>query len=112
MTDLNKVVDLGARAYSGFAKGSAVDACIRPDLYVVLDHKSTDLRELHVVATLVLYIAEAVGTEDAAGMDDTSIADLYAVIDDGISMDHSADPDLDISSDPHPFCEHASFRNV
>ena len=84
--DLDQVVDLGAAPHHRVAEGGAVDGGIGPDLHVVLDAEPADLRDLAVHAS-VEGVAEAVGAEHRAGVDDHPVADLDPLAHDDPGME-------------------------
>ena len=85
---LHEVVDLAPAPDHGDAEGGAVDRGVRADLHVVLDPHPAHLGDLAVGAP-VEGIAEAVGAQHRAGVDDDAVADLHPVAHDhpGIELD-------------------------
>src|SRR6266516_3213378 len=73
---LHEVVDLRAAPHDGRAHGGAVDGGVRSDLDIVLDDESSHLRDL-LVGRSVERIAESVGAQHGAGMDDDAITEAY-----------------------------------
>jgi hypothetical protein len=80
VADLDEVVDLGSASDARGGELGAVDADTRPDLDVVLDDHRADLRDLRVLLA-VPAVAEAVGADNGARVDDDAVADRAAFAD-------------------------------
>src|SRR5688572_7614556 len=76
--DLHLVVDPDALLDHSVADGPAVDVRVRANLDVVADHDCAELRHLDV-ATGVGRLAEAVGSDHAAGMQQAARTDAHVV---------------------------------
>src|SRR5207247_2618028 len=74
VADLHQVVDLRPRADPRRAEGAAVDRRAGADFNVVANLNMAELWSLDVLA-LDAAVAEAVGPDDAAGVNDDSVAD-------------------------------------
>ena len=98
MADLNQVVDLAAPPDDGLAESRTVDGAIGADLDVLLDAQPSYLGNL-AVRRAVERVAEAIGTEHRARMDDDPVADDDAVLDDHARMEHHVVAER--RSDPH-----------
>src|SRR6266540_4551193 len=77
VTDLHKVIDLGAAADDRRAERAAVDARVGADFDVVLKNDVADLRDLEVPA-LVEDVSKTVRADDHAGVNADPRADLRA----------------------------------
>src|SRR5204863_193949 len=75
--DLHEVVDLGAAPHDRVAEHRAIDRRVGSDLHVVLDEDPAHLRDL-AVRLPVECVAEAVGPDHRARMDDGPPAELDA----------------------------------
>src|SRR5882672_2760015 len=97
--DLHEVVDLRAAPHDGRAHGGAVDGGIRSDLDISLDDESTHLRDL-LVGGSVEGIAESVGAQHGAGMDDDAITEPHSLphhhprIQPHVGSEHGPPPDI------------------
>src|SRR5207245_1749219 len=69
VADLDEVVDLAAAADAGGGKFGAVDTDAGADFHIVLDDDGADLGDFGVLGAIPA-IAEAVGANDAACVDD------------------------------------------
>ena len=96
---LHEVVDLRAAPHNGRAHGGAVDGGVRSDLDIVLDDEPSHLRDL-LVGGSVERIAESVGAQHGAGMDDDAITEAYPVshhdarVQPHVGAEHGAPPDI------------------
>ena len=95
---LNQVVQLDALVDDGLSHGRAVNARIGTNLHVVLNDDDAQLWYL-VVALRVGCESEAVGTDDASGMDGDVVANLATVVDDHMGIDGAAVADGDVLAD-------------
>ena len=88
VADVDEVVDLGSAADAGLLERAAVDGGVGADFDVVFDEEGSLLRELGVGAGGgVADVAEAVCTEDCAGVDDDAVAEGGAGVEDGAGID-------------------------
>src|SRR5262249_8996031 len=85
VADHHEVVDLGPRADARRVEGTTVDRGAGADLDVVVNHDPTQLRHLDM-ASLLLAIAEPVGAEDRVGVDDDTLAEHTAVVEDNVRV--------------------------
>src|SRR5438876_197523 len=96
---LHEVVDLRAAPHDGRAHGGAVDGGVRSDLDIVLDDEPSHLRDL-LVGGSVERIAESVGAQHGAGMDDDAITEAYPVshhdprVQPHVGAEHGPPPDI------------------
>ena len=95
MTDLHEVVELGATANDGVTHGSTIDGGVGTDLVVAFEDDVADLRDL-LILTVDWGEAEAVGTDDASGMEYRVVADDAIVIDLDASIEDAVATDLDV----------------
>src|SRR5262249_55245319 len=72
--DLNQVVELDAATDHGGFQRTAVDAGVGSDFDVIFNNNAADLRKFHV-AVAIFYVAEAIGSDHGAGMNDDVISD-------------------------------------
>ncbi|MFN5661764.1 MAG: hypothetical protein ACK48N_06715, partial [Planctomyces sp.] len=74
MADLDEIVDLGSRADACAAEARPIDAGVGADLDMAVEHGVAQVRDLDQAAAIRGWaIAEAVGTDDHAGVDDAVI---------------------------------------
>ena len=86
VADEDEIVDLGAAADAGLADGGAVDAGIGLDFDVVFEDGGAGLRHFVPGAVFLFGVAEAVGADDGAVLQDDAIADAAVFADDGVGM--------------------------
>ncbi len=109
--NLDQVVEDAAVADHRVLERAAIDRAVRADLDVVADDDPAELRNLDPAA-LVRREAEAVGTDDGAGMDQRAFADRAVLVDadvghqPGIGADAAAPPDHDTRAEHHPLADH------
>ena len=84
--NLHEIVDFHAFSDVCAAHRGAVHAAVCPDFHVVFNHHVSNLRNL-VVAVLRGREAEAVGTDDAAGVERHARPDAAVVVNDGVRID-------------------------
>jgi hypothetical protein len=85
VSDVNKIVDLGAGADHRLAGFGAIDSSIRADLYVITDLDYTDVRQLDVLV-IPAGIAKSVCAYDCPGMYDDPIAEGTARVDHDVGI--------------------------
>ena len=98
VADLDLVVDLGALADDGVPDGAAIDRCSRPDLHVVLNDDTANLRNFAVAASAPMTKPKPSCPIDAFGMDDDAVAD-QRMADAGVGPDRAIATDPDIAPD-------------
>ena len=86
---VHHVVELGALADPGDAERGAVHAGVGADLDIAFDHHAADLRELFVVVARH-HEPEAVGADDAAGVQDRARADVHVVVERDVGVQHAS----------------------
>ena len=91
--DLHEVVDLGAAPHDRVAEHRAIDRRVGADLHVVLDEDPAHLRDL-AVRLPVECVAEAVGPDHRARMDDDPPAELDAGAEHHARVEHRVLADL------------------
>src|SRR5215469_15169767 len=96
VSDLHKIIDLGALADYGIAGGAAVDGRIGADLDVVLDDGPSGLWDF-LVSRRRWQIAEAFLPDTDAGMDDDAVAD-QCMQDRSVGTDRTIAADADVGS--------------
>ncbi len=74
VSDVHLIVELHAVADHSVLDRAAIDRALRADLDIVTDADRADLRDFHPRAA-VRREAEAIGTDDDAGMQDAAVAD-------------------------------------
>ena len=91
---------------------------VRADLHVVLDHDDADLGQLDLErGCRSLRVAEAVGAEHDAGVDDHALADAGAVVDHDVGMKHrtgtqpTTAPHHAVRTDDHARTERRALAN-
>lgn len=116
VADVDHVVELDAVAQFGDAEGGTVDGGVGPDFAVVAELDGADLREL-LVGAVDFDEAEAVGSEDDAGVEDGAGADGDAIVDgdagveeavgadDGVVPDGAAGADGGVGADDGAFAD-------
>ena len=86
VADENEVVDFGAAADARFADGRAVDAGVGLDFDVVFENGGAGLRHFVPRAVGLFGVAEAVGADDGAVLENDAIADAAIFADDGVGV--------------------------
>jgi hypothetical protein len=98
VSDLDKVIDLGALADARLAERTSVNTAIGPDLDFVFDDYCTYLWKFDI-SGLVTNISETICTYNNAGMQNDVIADRTAVLDENIRVKNAILADHDIVTD-------------
>src|SRR5262249_16769256 len=81
----HQVVDLGALANARRLERAAVDRRAGTNLDIITDLDVAQLRHLDV-ASAVLPIATAIGTEDGMSVNDDAVAEHAAIVEDGVRI--------------------------
>lgn len=76
MADHDLIIDAGARADHGFTDFGAVDGRTGSDFHIVTDANDAEVGQPQV-PTIDQSIAEAIGSDDTAGVDNDVVADVY-----------------------------------
>ena len=83
MGDLDQVVDFGSAPDDGGSQGAAIDGYICADFNVVVNDHLSDLGDFPVLA-VVEDVAEAIRTDDCAGVDADAVAELASRVEDDV----------------------------
>ncbi len=98
---VNEVIDLCPAADAGLLESASVDGGVRADLHVVFNQQRPLLRELCVGAGLgVAHVAEAVGPEHRACVNDDAIAQRRS------GIEHRPRIDAAVLADANPLADH------
>src|ERR1700761_2422954 len=97
VSDLDKIVDLGALADDSVAGRTAIDRCIGADLDIILDDDAPGLRNF-LMPFRTRQITETVLTDASARMNDDTVADQN-VCDRCASPDRAVAPNTDVGAD-------------
>ena len=98
VTDVHEIVDLRAVADDRRAHRRAVDAVMRADLDIVLEHDVADLRHLRMHAVLRRE-TETVRADDGRAVDDAALADAAMLAHGRVGVDDRILPDLAVLTD-------------
>src|SRR5215813_7180154 len=85
VTDVNQVVQLCPFTDSRSPERSAIDCGVRTHFNIIFDDYRADLRKL-VIAEIAANVAEAVGADYHAGVQNDAIADRYTVFEEHVGM--------------------------
>src|SRR5690349_4325755 len=96
--DLNEVIDFGSSANDGRPQGTAIDRHIGADFDVVANDYVADLRHLAMRAG-IRNVAEAIRTNDAAGMDAHAMTEFGAGIEGDVGKEVDVVADLAAGTD-------------
>src|SRR5437868_4235971 len=98
---LNEIVELDAAPQHRVCKAAAIDRAVRADLAIVFDAHATELQELHLPALFIRHETEAVCPDDRTGMDTDALADLRALIDRYVRIEHTVIANVTFITNDH-----------
>src|SRR5258705_8473901 len=99
--DLNEVVDLTPGADARLADRGTIDRRVRPDLDIVLDRHTADLRDLVVGPVGLMGRPEPVAADDGAVLNDDAVADRDPLAQRYARVDYAVVPDDAAFPQPH-----------
>ncbi len=80
VTDVNLVIDLAPAPEDGVAQGAAIDIAVRPDLDVILDDDSSQVRKPLPFSPLVALVPESVRSKRRSRVNDHIPPDADLVV--------------------------------
>lgn len=100
VSDVNQVVDLRSAPDSGLIEGAPIDGRIRPNLHIIFNDQSSNLRKLLVMARLAIpHVTEAIAAQHSPGMRNDAIPQLGSRVNGDVRINLALAPNCD--SSPH-----------
>src|ERR1700687_1045653 len=106
VADENQIVNFRAAPYARLSDCGAVDARVRLDLHVILDHDRSMLQDFVPAPIRALRKSEPIASDDHAALQDHSISDAAVFSHDGLRMREEIVSNLYVSIESHQAMKH------